>query len=224
MARDLDLTETSLREWVRRAEIEEGKGPPGAAGVLFRVVAPGPRQGATAARGDTRAARLLLPAAVMRYARVVTIDQICQHVACNAAARLGGDLRGLALFGSRARGGAREDSDVDVLLIADRLPEDLLERAELLRAVRAGLAITPCVQILARTAEHFEEDVTPLHLDLALDARVLYERDGYLTRKIERLRSLIREAGLHRKPNLFWEWSTPPARPDWAITWDGVRL
>ncbi len=30
VARDLDLTETSLREWVRRAEIEEGKGPPGA--------------------------------------------------------------------------------------------------------------------------------------------------------------------------------------------------
>ena len=30
VARDLDLTETALREWVRRAEIEEGEGPPGA--------------------------------------------------------------------------------------------------------------------------------------------------------------------------------------------------
>ena len=30
VARDLDLTETSLREWVRRAEIDAGKGPPGA--------------------------------------------------------------------------------------------------------------------------------------------------------------------------------------------------
>jgi transposase len=28
-ARDLDLTETTLREWVRRAEIEAGGGPPG---------------------------------------------------------------------------------------------------------------------------------------------------------------------------------------------------
>lgn len=27
VAKDLDLTETSLREWVRRAEIEDGKGP-----------------------------------------------------------------------------------------------------------------------------------------------------------------------------------------------------
>lgn len=30
IAKDLDLTETALREWVRRADIDVGKGPPGA--------------------------------------------------------------------------------------------------------------------------------------------------------------------------------------------------
>ena len=30
VARELDLTETALREWVKRAEIDSGKGPPGA--------------------------------------------------------------------------------------------------------------------------------------------------------------------------------------------------
>jgi transposase-like protein len=30
VAKDLDLTETALREWVRRADIDAGKGPPGA--------------------------------------------------------------------------------------------------------------------------------------------------------------------------------------------------
>ncbi len=29
VAKDLDLTETALREWVRRADIDAGKGPPG---------------------------------------------------------------------------------------------------------------------------------------------------------------------------------------------------
>jgi len=30
IAKDLDLTETALREWVRRAEIDAGRGPKGA--------------------------------------------------------------------------------------------------------------------------------------------------------------------------------------------------
>ena len=30
VARDLDLTETSLRNWVKQADIDEGQGPPGA--------------------------------------------------------------------------------------------------------------------------------------------------------------------------------------------------
>src|SRR5690348_17576142 len=30
VARDLDLTETALREWVKRADVDAGKGPPGA--------------------------------------------------------------------------------------------------------------------------------------------------------------------------------------------------
>jgi transposase len=30
IAKDLDLTETALRAWMKRAEIDEGRGPPGA--------------------------------------------------------------------------------------------------------------------------------------------------------------------------------------------------
>jgi len=30
VAKDLDLTETALREWVKRAEVDAGKGPPDA--------------------------------------------------------------------------------------------------------------------------------------------------------------------------------------------------
>jgi transposase len=30
VAKDLDLTETALRDWVRRAEVDAGEGPPGA--------------------------------------------------------------------------------------------------------------------------------------------------------------------------------------------------
>lgn len=30
VAKDLDLTETALREWVKRADVDAGEGPPGA--------------------------------------------------------------------------------------------------------------------------------------------------------------------------------------------------
>ena len=30
VAKDLDLTETALRDWVKRAEVDAGQGPPGA--------------------------------------------------------------------------------------------------------------------------------------------------------------------------------------------------
>jgi transposase-like protein len=30
VSKDLDLTETALREWVRRADVDAGEGPPGA--------------------------------------------------------------------------------------------------------------------------------------------------------------------------------------------------
>ncbi len=37
VAKDLDLTETALREWVRRAEVEAGKGPPDALSAAERA-------------------------------------------------------------------------------------------------------------------------------------------------------------------------------------------
>ncbi len=36
VAKDLDLTESALRIWVRRAEVAEGKGPAGALGPVER--------------------------------------------------------------------------------------------------------------------------------------------------------------------------------------------
>jgi transposase-like protein len=36
VAKDLDLTETALREWVKRAEVEAGKGPPDALATVER--------------------------------------------------------------------------------------------------------------------------------------------------------------------------------------------
>jgi predicted nucleotidyltransferase len=145
-----------------------------------------------------------------------------QELAARYERAFGEDLKGIGLFGSRARGTARADSDHDILLVAAGLSADVFTRARQIRDPLRGLEVA-AVQVLARTPDDFLKDVTPLHLDLALDAQVIFERDGFLSQHLERLRELIHEAGLYRTPELFWRWKNPPRR-DWAITWQGVRV
>ena len=145
-----------------------------------------------------------------------------ERIAARLEEALGPGVRGIAAFGSRTRCDHRPDSDYDVLLVAEGLAEDPFDRARQL-----GTALLPLagveVQVVARTPREFEADVTPLHLDLALDATVLRERQSYLTSRLARLRELLVEAGLERGPDLFWRWRKPH-RVDWAITWDGVKV
>ncbi|HEY3354413.1 MAG TPA: nucleotidyltransferase domain-containing protein [Polyangia bacterium] len=147
---------------------------------------------------------------------------VARDFAAILGAALGERCRGIALFGSQARGTARPDSDIDLLVIADGLAPDPLARAAELR--RPVLERTEPVAVLARTSAEFEADVTPLHLDLALDAIVLAERDAYLTTRLAQLRCRLDEAGLWRDADLTWRWRRLPTVANWAIGWDGVRV
>jgi predicted nucleotidyltransferase len=153
---------------------------------------------------------------------VDSVEQLLAWVVQRLAAGFGDRLLGVALFGSTARGEATADSDVDVLVIARGLPR-LWDRDAALREVLPERPLVPPLSFLSRTPEEFDRDVRPLYLDLALDARVLFDRDGYLAGRLARLQELVREAKLRRRPDLFWEWEEPPTRPDWAITWEGVQ-
>jgi len=59
-----------------------------------------------------------------------TQDPIVQMFSREAKRRIGKRLRGITLFGSRARGDARETSDYDMLVIVDKKTPDV--RAKLL--------------------------------------------------------------------------------------------
>ena len=97
-----------------------------------------------------------------------------------------------------------------------------MERSSHLRQVLPHLPLVPNLSFLLETPEEFDVDVHALHLDLALDARVLFEREGWLSGRLARLRALIGAAKLRRRPNLFWEWEEPPSTPNWSISWNGV--
>ena len=133
-------------------------------------------------------------------------------------------LRSVLLFGSRARGDARPESDWDLLVIADGLPASPLERS---RMVRCALPARWCgrAAVIAKTPQEFETEFPAYYLDIAADGRILHDRDGYLEGRLNRIRELARDAGLERRKlrhGFVWTWQTPPPGP-WRIDWDGVR-
>jgi len=134
---------------------------------------------------------------------------------------LGGDLVGVVLFGSRARGEGREDSDWDFLVVARNLPERTLERAFRLKRMLPPLHRGEA-SLLARTPEEFTAGLPDLYLDIALDRVILHDTDGYMAERLEFLRALVRRKGLRREKegrDLIWRWEQPPG-PDWSLEWE----
>lgn len=136
----------------------------------------------------------------------------------------GDHLVAVVLFGSRARGEARPESDYDIFLLVKNLPERPVER---LLFVRRAIAVkfAEKIAITARTPEEFESGFPSFYLDLALDGVVLHEVDNYMSRKLQHIKAIIKQAGLERRKfdhQFSWEWQRPP-RGRWEITWDGYH-
>ncbi len=137
-------------------------------------------------------------------------------------AGLGERLVAVVLFGSRARGDHRPESDWDLLVIAEGLPENPWDRGMFLN--RLLLASRAPVSVIARTRQEFESHVPSLYLDIALDGRILYDPTGYAMQRLAHLRRLIDEAGLYRERTAagdVWNWRTQPRGP-WVMTWEKI--
>ncbi len=157
----------------------------------------------------------------------VNFEEFARELTRRLKEGLGENLVALAFFGSWARGEAREESDIDLLLIARELPLNPIERGKVVYKPIEDMAGQGRISILARTVEEFTADVTPLHLDLSEDAVIIYDPEGFLESRLKRVRELIEEAGLERRRNsqgiLYWWWKGPPPEPGWSLTWEGFK-
>jgi len=79
------------------------------------------------------------------------------------------------------------------------LPEKWYDRQIYLHHPLRGIEGAPPILTLGKTPEEFEEHFPSLYLDIGLDGVILYDKDGYTTRKLERIREIIRESGLVRE-------------------------
>jgi predicted nucleotidyltransferase len=149
-----------------------------------------------------------------RYARL--LDQVGAALIRHYGPR----LVAVAVFGSVGRGTPREDSDVDLLIVARDLPPGRMRRVDeflpveaelepMLRAVNPGGAPVMLAPVF-KTPEEAEQG-SPLFLDMVEDARILHDPDGFLAGRLEHLRARLQELGARRvwRGNA-WYWDLKP--------------
>lgn len=129
-------------------------------------------------------------------------------------------LVSVVVFGSVARGEAKADSDFDVLVVAEGLPESRMRRQEifmqaeneiqdLLEGLRREGVVVDFSPILLTPEE--ASKIRPLYLDLVHDALILFDRNGFFTSILNRLRRRLEEMGAKRvKRGRLWYWDLKP--------------
>jgi predicted nucleotidyltransferase len=134
--------------------------------------------------------------------------------------KLGKGLVAAVLFGSRARGEAREESDWDLLVIARDLPMRQMDRYRMVKELLPH-EWRGRISILAKTPEEFEAVLPPLYLEIAMDGLIVYDPEGYAGYQLLRLRRLIQAKGLKRErqgDDLVWQWKAFPGF-GWSLAW-----
>jgi len=132
----------------------------------------------------------------------------------------GARLVSMAVFGSVGRGTPRSDSDVDVLIVADDLPNGRLRRAAEFRPVEAALAahlaearsagLAPEWSPVFKTPAEIDQG-SPLLLDMIEDARILYDREDFLRQALAGLKVRLQRLGAHRIwLGSAWYWDLKP--------------
>lgn len=147
-------------------------------------------------------------------------DALLADVSVHTQRLYGDRLVSLVVFGSVGRGTPRPDSDLDLLIVADPLPDGRIARVEEFAPVEALLAArlrggrdhgfsTECSPVFKTPAEM--RAGSPLLLDMVDDARVLFDRDGVFARAMERLRERLTALGARRiwRGNA-WLWDLKP--------------
>ena len=147
-------------------------------------------------------------------------DEILRRLLAGLQGHYGARLVSVAVFGSVARRTQREDSDIDVLIVARALPRGRTARVEEFLPVERELqewlapprpdlmpvALSP----VFKTPEEVEAG-SPLFLDMVEDARILHDEGDVLAGRLERLRQRMAELGSRRvwRGNT-WYWILKP--------------
>ena len=132
---------------------------------------------------------------------------------------LKGVFLGMLLFGSWARGEAREDSDVDILVLL-RGRSSLELRSSLYKVV-AKYVKKPLTLVDLDVDEVVKEDfvLSPLLLNAIADGVIIYDEGGYLRDLLDKGRRLLEKAELirYKTPDGKYGWMRRDGKPLTAV-------
>lgn len=118
----------------------------------------------------------------------------------------GDALVAVALFGSTARHEARPRSDLDFLVVLSDTTRGLDRRSQVYRCIHRVVTadgVSRDITVLdwdEGLITNDDAEVTPLILNVAADAIILYDRRGELLSFVTRVKKIIELAGLERYP------------------------
>lgn len=125
-------------------------------------------------------------------------------------------LVSLAVFGSVGRGTPRADSDVDILIIVDNLPPGRIKRVvefekveESIDPVLIDMNKRGISTVLSPVIKTKEEVIAGslLFLDMIEDARILYDKNHFLSSFLEGFQKRLQKIGAKRiKRGGAWYW------------------
>jgi len=146
-----------------------------------------------------------------------------EFIVARVVDRFWSDLVSIVVFGSLARGKAKPESDIDLLVVSKGLPENYSDRLTAFREALRGVesmrlklwranGLYPLIDPILLTPE--EADVTqPFYLDMVEASVILFDRGGFMRRRLDELKAELAKLGAKRieLPDGRWYWELVPA-------------
>jgi len=136
---------------------------------------------------------------------VKTASTLMHAVVDRLRERFSEHLVAVALFGSEARREATEESDLDFLVVLQGVPKSLERRYQVYRPIRDAVTMqsrtnrdVTAIDLDEEFISDEDAEITPLMLNIASDATILYDPKGQLAAFLRRIQRLIEVAGLKR--------------------------
>lgn len=151
---------------------------------------------------------------------VAAFDELLVELRRALLERYGARLVSAAVFGSVARRTPNPESDVDLLVVADPLPDGRMRRVEDFEPVERTLAgkmrelarrgVSTRLSPVFRTPQEVERG-GPIFLDMVEYVRILHDRGGFLQDYLTRLGHHLQSIGARRVPYKgAWYWDLGP--------------